>query len=82
VYEACPLAYNPGMDNSLPQRLRSLLDALECGLVERRQAVRLCLLAALAGEHTLLMARRARPRASWRGACTPCSAMRVTSSVC
>ena len=36
-------------------RLRGLLDALEKGLVERRQAVRLALLAALAGEHTLLI---------------------------
>ncbi|MBI5109457.1 MAG: AAA family ATPase [Rhodocyclales bacterium] len=36
-------------------RLRSLLDTLETGLVERRQSVRLCLLAALAGEHTLLI---------------------------
>ena len=36
-------------------RLRSLIDALERGLVERRQSVRLCLLAALAREHTLLI---------------------------
>ena len=36
-------------------RLRGLLDALEQGLVERRQTVRLALLAALAGEHTLLI---------------------------
>ncbi len=42
---------------SLPisARLRGLLDALERGLVERRQTVRLALLAALAGEHTLMI---------------------------
>ena len=36
-------------------RLRGLLDALERGLVERRQTVRLALLAALAGEHSLMI---------------------------
>ena len=36
-------------------RLRAIIDTLEQGLVERRQCVRLCLLAALAGEHTLLI---------------------------
>jgi MoxR-like ATPase len=40
---------------SLPIRLRTLLDALEHGLVERTNVVRLCLLTALAGEHTLLI---------------------------
>ncbi|HQR53458.1 MAG TPA: AAA family ATPase [Burkholderiales bacterium] len=39
----------------LGRRLRRLLDALERGLVERTQAVRLALLAALAGEHTLMI---------------------------
>jgi MoxR-like ATPase len=41
----------------LPVRthLANLLAALECGLVERRRQVRLALLAALAGEHTLLI---------------------------
>lgn len=38
-----------------PARLRRLLAALEDGLVERRPVVRLALLAALAGEHTLLV---------------------------
>jgi MoxR-like ATPase len=37
------------------QRLAVLLDELEHGLVERRRQVRLALLAALAGEHTLLV---------------------------
>jgi MoxR-like ATPase len=37
------------------QRLVAVVDALESGLVERRQQVRLALLAALAGEHTLLI---------------------------
>ena len=36
-------------------RLANLLAALECGLVERRRPVRLALLAALAGEHSLLI---------------------------
>lgn len=39
----------------LRQRLADVLDTLERGLVERRQQVRLGLLAALAGEHTLLI---------------------------
>jgi MoxR-like ATPase len=43
------------MNADFSTRLHSLLDALERGLVERRQSVRLCLLAALAGEHTLLI---------------------------
>ena len=36
-------------------RLRAIIDTLESGLVERRHTVRLCLLSALAGEHTLLI---------------------------
>jgi MoxR-like ATPase len=36
-------------------RLRAIIDTLEHGLVERRHCVRLCFLAALAGEHTLLI---------------------------
>jgi MoxR-like ATPase len=45
-----------GMDARTPrQRLAGLLEALERGLVERRLQVRLALLAALAGEHTLLI---------------------------
>lgn len=41
--------------STLSARLRAILDCLELGLVERRQSVRLALLAALAGEHTLLI---------------------------
>lgn len=41
--------------SSLPARLHRLLDRLEAGLVERRREVRLVLLAALAGEHSLLL---------------------------
>jgi len=37
------------------ERLRALVDALETGLLERGAAVRLSLLAALAGEHVLLI---------------------------
>jgi MoxR-like ATPase len=40
---------------ALKPRLAAMLEALETGLVERRLAVRLALLAALAGEHTLLV---------------------------
>ena len=36
-------------------RLARLLEVLESGLVERRQVLRLSLLGALAGEHTLLI---------------------------
>ncbi len=43
------------MGNLLRVRLDALLEALEHGLVERRRQVRLALLAALAGEHTLLI---------------------------
>lgn len=38
-----------------PERLEGLLDTLEAGLLERSTEVRLCLLAALAGEHVLLI---------------------------
>jgi MoxR-like ATPase len=41
--------------SSLKERLADLLGDLEAGLVERRRQVRLALLAALAGEHTLLI---------------------------
>ena len=43
------------MDGALTDRLRRLRDALTKGLVERDVAVRLALLAALAGEHLLLV---------------------------
>jgi MoxR-like ATPase len=46
---------NPPMQNIRAARLRAIIDTLESGLVERRQSVRLCLLAALAGEHTLFI---------------------------
>jgi len=47
-------------DNFLVQQnrralLKANIDILERGLVERRQSVRLCLLSALAGEHTLFI---------------------------
>jgi MoxR-like ATPase len=42
-------------DAQVAARLRALLAALGDGLVERERAVRLALLAALAGEHTLLI---------------------------
>lgn len=43
------------VEPDLRVRLKAIVDALERGLVERRQGVRLCLLCALAGEHTLLI---------------------------
>ena len=43
----------PGLPG--PGRLHALLEALGAGLLEREQAVRLALLAALAGEHVLLI---------------------------
>jgi MoxR-like ATPase len=47
--------YNFRMQKHLAVQLRMLLESLEQGLVERSQCVRLSLLAALAGEHTLLI---------------------------
>jgi MoxR-like ATPase len=44
-----------GAVSALPARLAALLAALELGLIERGREVRLALLAALAGEHTLLI---------------------------
>jgi MoxR-like ATPase len=49
-----PIAEIP-VQPKLRARLQAIIDALERGLVERRQCVRLCLLCALAGEHTLLI---------------------------
>jgi MoxR-like ATPase len=43
------------MQNQRTAQLKALLEALERGLVERSHCVRLCLLAALAGEHSLLI---------------------------
>ena len=43
------------MQKHLAVQLKTLLESLEQGLVERSQCVRLSLLAALAGEHTLLI---------------------------
>lgn len=43
------------MEPRFGARLKAIIDALERGLVERRQSVRLCLLCALGGEHTLLI---------------------------
>ena len=41
--------------SSIPARLRAQIQALEAGLLEREAAVRVVLLAALAGEHVLLI---------------------------
>jgi len=46
---------NLSAERGYRDRLKAIIDALERGLVERRQSVRLCLLCALAGEHTLLI---------------------------
>ncbi|NVO06570.1 MAG: AAA family ATPase [Rhodoferax sp.] len=43
------------MQNHRAAQLKALVAVLEQGLVERSQCVRLCLLAALAGEHSLLI---------------------------
>jgi MoxR-like ATPase len=51
-----PAAPAPGgIPANLPARLRALRDGLLTGLVERDVAVRLALIAALAGEHLLLL---------------------------
>ena len=43
------------MKTALRERLSLLLQELERGLVQRRSTVRLALLAALSGEHSLLI---------------------------
>ncbi|NJD33228.1 MAG: AAA family ATPase [Betaproteobacteria bacterium] len=43
------------MTTNRKSRLKAIIDTLELGLIERGQCVRLCLLAALAGEHSLLI---------------------------
>jgi len=57
--DAAPAPTTPaaaaGGPTDLPTRLRAQLQALEQGLLERDTAVRLLLLAALAGEHVLLI---------------------------
>ena len=52
---ASPLCGPCATDLPGVQRLRAHLDALEHQLLERQTAVRLLLLAALAGEHVLLI---------------------------
>lgn len=47
--------YNFLMQPNRSDRLRAIIDVLEHGMIERRQSVRLCLLAALAAEHTLFI---------------------------
>lgn len=47
--------YDGAMEADSFERLNTLIDVLSAGLVERRSHVRLALLAALAGEHTLLI---------------------------
>ncbi len=55
MIEAMDATFPPPHADPLRLRLAALVDALECGLVERGREVRLALLAALAGEHTLLI---------------------------
>ncbi|MDP2135422.1 MAG: AAA family ATPase [Sulfuritalea sp.] len=43
------------MSRDLNRRLQAIVETLEQGLIERGQSVRLCLLAALSGEHSLLI---------------------------
>lgn len=50
---ACPAAAAPSLPS--PDRLNALIDTLGEGLLERDAEVRLALLAALAGEHVLLL---------------------------
>lgn len=50
---ACPAHAAPSLPD--PERLRALLDTLGAGLLERDAEIRLALLAALAGEHVLLI---------------------------
>ena len=54
----------PDANSGLRRQVRAALELLETGLLERDTEVRLLLLAALAGEHLLLLG--AQPRASRR----------------
>ncbi|EWS53265.1 hypothetical protein [Methylibium sp. T29] len=72
-------AHAPAPD---PARLRALIDWLEHGLLEREAAVRLALLAALAGEHVLLVGPPGTARARWRGGCSTPSRAHAGSSGC
>lgn len=53
--DGCGWRYDCAMATHSFERLSGLIGALSTGLVERRPQVRLALLAALAGEHTLLI---------------------------
>lgn len=57
MHGPCRLPHNLAMNSALPSvsRLRAWLDGLQADLIERDAAVRLALLAALAGEHVLLL---------------------------